>query len=446
MDLFYHFMELFATFSEGAIALSASVRMAGKKYGNRKNQLLILLFTVIYTVFVTLMNGWKVFSFVTIAACILYTLVITKLLSGGSLLLRATSTMISWFAIHAIDYLIFYCFLMIAGHSLDISKCVETVMSSGNMRAAFLAIDKITEFIVFVLFRKTYDRLKLLSNKYLGMMLIITSGSYIVMSVITAFIMSSTLWIIQLTVIFALVFIVLSLISTIFAISVNAKYQAEKQESALMCLTNTMMEKNFKQMENAQTAVRQQVHDFKNHLRTINGMLDNDAPAKKYTEDLLNISYEQAQYCHCNNEVINSVINCKINDAKLLNIPFEHYVTLPSPVYISSVDICAILANQIDNALDACRKMPPESDIFIKVKIWQKESFIFFKVVNSAKGNPFNEKHELESTKADQNGMHGFGVKNIRRTVERYGGTLKNEYNDGCFISTAMLPNNEEPE
>lgn len=444
MDLFYHFMELFATFSEGAIALSASVRMSGKKFSGRKNTLLILLFTVVYTVFVTLLNSWKIFSFITIVICIFYTLIITKIASTGSFLLRSTATMVSWFAIHAIDYLIFYCFLMIAGHSLDIAKCVETVMSSGNMRAAFLAIDKITEFIIFVVCRKTYDRLKLLDSKYLGVILTITSGSYIVMSVITAFIMSSTLWVIQLTVIFALVFIVLSFISTVFAISVSSKYQSEKREIELMSLTNTMMEQNFKQTQNAQTAVRQQVHDFKNHIRTINGMLDDNSPAKKYIEDLLCLSYEQARYCHCSNEVINSIINCKINDAKQLNIPFEHYVTLPSPVYISSVDICAVLANQIDNALEACRKMPLGSDVFIKVKIWQKESFLFFKVVNSAEKNPFNKNHELESTKADKNGMHGFGVKNIRRTVERYGGTLKNEYSGGCFTSTAMLPNNEK--
>lgn len=443
MDIFYQFMELFATFSEGIMALSASSKMSGSKFSRKKNCLLILGFTVFYTVFVTLMNAWKVFSFVTIIVCIFYTLVVTGILSKGSFLLRATSTMISWFSLHAIDYLIFYSFLMIAGHSLDISKCVETVMSSGNMRAAFLAIDKMTEIIIFFVCRRLYNKLRLFDNKYLGVILAITSGSYVIMSVITAFIMSSTLWIIQLTVIFALVFIIVSFIAMIFAIAVNSGYQEEKRESEMMALTNAMMEKNFKQTQAAQTAVRQQVHDFKNHIRTINGMLDAGSPAKKYVEDLLSISNEQAQYCHCNNEVINSIVNCKIKDAEDSGIPFEHYIMLSSPVYISSVDICAILANQIDNALEACKKMPTQSDKFIKVKIWQKEAFIFFKVINTAAKNPFGENGELKSTKDDKTDRHGFGVKNILRTVSRYGGTLKNEYDNGCFTSTAMLPNNE---
>ena len=443
MSVFYQFMELFATFSEGIMALSVPLRMSQNKLDKRKNILLILTCAIFYTVFVTLMNNWKVFSFVTIICCILYTFLITSFASRGSLLLKATSTMIAWFSLHAIDYLIFYCFLMIAGHSLDISKCVETVMSSGNMRAVFLAIDKLIEIVIFILCRKIYDKLRLLDQKYLGVIFAITTGSYLVMSVITAFIMSSTLWIIQLTVIFALVFIVLSFIMTVFAISLSSKYQTEKREIELMSLTNEMMKKNFEQTQNAQTAVRHQVHDFKNHMRTLNGMLENGSPAKKYVEDLLSVSYEQAKLCHSNNDVINSVINCKIEEARDENIPFEHYVMLSSPVYLSSVDICAILANQIDNAIEACKRINNGKERSIKVKIWQKEAFLFFKVTNTAPGNPFDEKKELKSSKTDNTDMHGLGVKNIMRTVSRYGGTLKNEYANGYFTSVAMLPNNK---
>lgn len=437
-------MELFATFSEGIIALSVSVQLAEKRFDTRKNALLILGCTVLYTVFVSLLNSWKVFSFITIICCILYTLLITGFASRGSLLLKATANMISWFSLHAIDYLIFYCFLMIAGRSLDISKCVETVMSSGNMRAVFLAIDKLVEIVICIAMRKKFDKLRLLDNKYLGVILEITTGSYIVMSVITAFIMSSTLWIIQLTVIFALVFIVLSFILTFFAISLSSKYQNEKRETELMSLTNTMMKKNFEQMQNAQTAIRHQVHDFKNHIRTISGMLEEDSPAKKYIDDLLSVSYKQAKLCHCDNDVINSVINCKTDDARLGGIPFEHFVMLSSPVYISPTDICAILANQIDNALEACKKIPADNERSVTVRIWQKEAFLFFKVTNTASGNPFDEKNELKSSKTDNTDMHGLGIKNIVRTVERYGGTLKNEYSDGYFTSVAMLPNNRQ--
>ena len=69
MDLFYFIMELLATFAEGIMALTVSGKMSGAKFSRKKNCFLILGFTVFYTVFVTLMNQWKVFSFVTILVC-----------------------------------------------------------------------------------------------------------------------------------------------------------------------------------------------------------------------------------------------------------------------------------------------------------------------------------------------------------------------------------------
>ncbi len=83
------------------------------------------------------------------------------------------------------------------------------------------------------------------------------------------------------------------------------------------------------------------------------------------------------------------------------------------------------------------------SNRFVKVEIWQKEAFIFFKVTNTTARNPFNDKHELISTKDARDGLHGLGIKNILKTVSKYGGTLKNDYINGQFISIAMVPNNE---
>ena len=96
-----------------------------------------------------------------------------------------------------------------------------------------------------------------------------------------------------------------------------------------------------------------------------------------------------------------------------------------------------------DDVDEACAKIPYDKERFVKVEIWQKENFVFFKVTNTTHKNPFNDKHELISTKSSENGLHGFGVKNISRTVSSYGGTLKSDYKDGNFISIAMVPNNE---
>lgn len=443
MDIFYQFMELFATFIEGILVITVATKMSGSKYSKRKNISLILIFTIIYTLIVSLMNNWKLFSFATLFICILYTFIITKFTSVGSIILRATSTIISWFAVSAIDYLLSYGLIMIIGKSIDITKVASIILTQGTTRTIFLIVNKLISIAIFVSCEKLYPKLRLLNKQSLTFLFILASFSYIVMSILTSLILTGSLLVLKLAVIISLLFIVLSIVSSIFTVSVNAKHQNDKREMDLMLIANTMMEKNYQDMKSSQSIIRQQVHDFKNHIQTINGMIPDNSPVKEYTDNLISESYELAQLCHCGNDVIDSIINYKKADAESRNIVFTYQILLTSKLTISSVDICAILANQLDNAIEACDKVIDIGKRFIKVEICQKESIIYFKVTNSTEYNPFNEKHDLISTKNNSSSMHGFGIKNIKETAERNNGSLINDYKDGCFISIAMVSNNE---
>ena len=75
----------------------------------------------------------------------------------------------------------------------------------------------------------------------------------------------------------------------------------------------------------------------------------------------------------------------------------------------------------------------------ISVEILQRNRLVYFKVVNDAPGDPFDEKRRLRTTKDDSDGLHGLGIANILDAARRNGGELKNEYKDGKFYSTAMI-------
>ena len=81
---------------------------------------------------------------------------------------------------------------------------------------------------------------------------------------------------------------------------------------------------------------------------------------------------------------------------------------------MSSIDICGVLSNQIDNALEAEGRLRK-----VIVEIRQKECFAFFTVKNTAAENPLLKNPELASTKMNSDHLHGWGIKNIRDTVER---------------------------
>lgn len=80
------------------------------------------------------------------------------------------------------------------------------------------------------------------------------------------------------------------------------------------------------------------------------------------------------------------------------------------------VDICAILANQIDNAFEACQRIAEETERIVSVHIWcQTESIVFFQASNRVLNNPFESNPELKSAKQDHLRPHGLGIKSIKK-------------------------------
>lgn len=442
-ELFYQFFELFATFTEGFVILTIIGNMCEKRFSKQKNLVFVLLFTVTYTVIITLMNQIQMFSFATITVAIIYSLGVNFILCKGSLPLRFSSIMLTWFFMHSFEYIVTYSIVLLLSMKSSISDGFLVLLSGGVSRVIMIVVIKLVEVALCFGLRRLCKSYRKLGSKNLMMIFFVSLGSFVALNILMGMIFSESLIAMQIATIFATFFIVVSIISVVVAISVNTLYEKEKRETALMNMTNAMMEKNFAELQLSQTAIRQQVHDFKNHIRTIGGMIEKDEGAKAYIDELLSVSYSQAQFCNSGNKVIDSIVNCKITESENLGIPFEHRVTLMAPVHLSSVDICAVLANQIDNALEACSKMSEDDKRFVRAEVWQKEAFLFFRVINTCAENPFGAEKRLKSTKNDPSGMHGFGIKNISRTVENYGGTLKNEYKNGCFISVAMIPNNE---
>lgn len=433
MDLLYKVLELLSVFAEGFIVFAVSGRMCTARYRKDKHILLLTGFACLYTLSLTYLGSVAKHSISLLLFAVCYSFVVNLALAKGSTLLRCTSLMTTWFFLHALDYVLTYGFMFIA----------EKFSVGGNRYTALIVVGELVKVILFCLMWKIYPAFSMLGKKYLNLIFTISLVAYAIMYTFAGIIMEESVVAVQMISFFSILFTAVSLIATVFAVTVKTGYEKEKREAELMAMTNSMMEKNFIEVEASHNTIRQQVHDFKNHILTLRGMLESDENAKKYIDELLQSSYEKAQYSSCGNRVIDSIINCKFTEAKRLGINFTHKVMLSSQVYLSSVDICAVLANQIDNALEACSKLSDNEEKNIKVEIWQKEAFIFFKVTNTCRGNPFNSKKELASTKNDPSGLHGYGVKNITKTAESYGGTVKSDYADGVFISVAMIPNNK---
>lgn len=439
MNVIYTLSEYLATFIEGLTALFVASSLSVPKYNYKKHIPIIVFSSAIYTVLISLLNQWKSYSIVTLTFAIIYTFLILLFVSKGKLLLKITSSITAWFFIIAVDYVLTYTIIMIIGGSLDISKGFAIIMQPGKIRTIFILTDKILQAVIFILCRRFYKKLGTLNQRSQIMILIVSTFSYIVMQILMNLAISDSVLTLQIAIIFSIFFFVLTVTISIAAIVLSSEYQEKKSETELMLLSNSMLEKNYSEMKTAQGIISQQVHDFKNHLRILNGLIERDEKAKEYIDELVGEIYNNSNRCNCGNDTIDSIINCKMNEAEINKISFSYSIDINTAIKISSVDLCAILANQLDNAIEACLKIYDENKRFIKLKISQKESILLFKVTNSVNSDPFENNALLESTKGNSNQAHGYGIKNIKATAEKYSGILKNEYKDGMFTSSVMI-------
>lgn len=388
-------------------------------------------------------NTIETFSFFTILIGSSYSILITAFLSNGSFLLRFTLCIITLFFLHSFDSIIGFSCALIFGNSENVYASFIYIMQPGFLRILYTVINKSVQIVFCILLTKRLTNVKTLHSLYQMVLLLIFFAAYIVMSILLNYIISDSLIIMQIAVIIAWSFILFCMIAVLLITFFINSYYQKKQESDVLTLKNQLMEQNYKQLHADQTILSRQIHDFSNHLKVLSRLASQNSQATEYINSLLSVPYKQVNLCHCGNEVIDAVINCKQSEAINFEINYSYRIDLPHDLTISSTDICAILSNQIDNAIEACLKIDNPLHRSISITIGQKNSFTFFKVINSALTDPFDKKGKLISTKNSK--FHGLGLKNISETVKRYGGSLENKYADYHFTSIAMIQNDVSP-
>ena len=104
-------------------------------------------------------------------------------------------------------------------------------------------------------------------------------------------------------------------------------------------------------------------------------------------------------------------------------------------IKVSDIDLCVILGNLIDNAIEACEKM--EEGRFIRLYIGTFQKQLYISVTNSTNEMIKKLDEEYITTKR---GNHGHGLKRINLEVEKYGGYINRKNEPGIFVTEIMLP------
>lgn len=200
-----------------------------------------------------------------------------------------------------------------------------------------------------------------------------------------------------------------------------AEYETEIQQ----------LERQYAYYQNKQAdeeKIRALYHDMKNHLLLLKEQ--ENAPT---AETLLTQISDYENYQQTGNDFLNVVIRDKAQKAQEYQADFKCTVRFEDGGFIQPLDISTIFGNALDNAIEAVAKLPPEERmITVKSDRVQDSLVIVFE-------NTFSGKLVQKSSKADRF-LHGFGIPNIKKAVEKYDGACTIHSDGGKFIMKIMIP------
>lgn len=246
-----------------------------------------------------------------------------------------------------------------------------------------------------------------------------------------------------LSIMYAVGIITLGLIVPVFVLVSSAErtLQARNkyQESYLAAELEYM-----NQYKKQQTETRAFRHDIKNNLAITSMMLEKGDldGARTHISDMLgNVSSLSPQFV-TGDDMLDIIVSMKADRMEELGISFTLDGVADGGLKIRPMDMCSIFANALDNAIEAASSCQSPS---ISLNIRRTDRFFIIKISNSTSSKVDTGKLMASTgytSKADKE-HHGFGLMNIRRSVEDYNGVLKAESTDDTFTLSIMMPRPE---
>lgn len=196
---------------------------------------------------------------------------------------------------------------------------------------------------------------------------------------------------------------------------------------------------HYTEVENMYRQVRGWRHDYRNHIQvllTFAEMGDLDS-IKEYLQELSIDLNTVDTVIKTGNKMTDVILNSKISLAKNKGIDVRADAHVPVSLSTSGIDLCIIIGNLFDNAIEACMQLPPE-ERQIRVYMDMKNTQLYISVTNTtASQKQEKENGRFRSTKG--NG-HGYGLVRIDTIIERYQGYLSRNSEEGAFTTEILLP------
>ena len=200
-----------------------------------------------------------------------------------------------------------------------------------------------------------------------------------------------------------------------------------------------LIETHYREVENMYRQIRGWRHDYRNHIQMMKVLAANgDMDALKVYLDELDTDLNTVDtVVKTGNPMADAILNSKISLARSRNIPTQVDAHIPVKLKMSELDLCCIIGNLFDNAMEASLALPEEKRL-IRVYMDMKGTQLYISFTNFTAGKKLPKADgRFRTTKGEG---HGFGLVRIDAIVARLDGYLSRNSEDGAFTTEILLP------
>lgn len=235
-----------------------------------------------------------------------------------------------------------------------------------------------------------------------------------------------------------IVLIVYSVLITI-ALIVITIIKHKKNEKSYYEYQDKMTQTQLEEMNHIYMTMRGWRHDYHNHMQKIRAhlALGEVEQADNYIDlmenDLKGIDFKYKT----GNTGVDAILNSKLSLAEQNGLRIKCDANLPDKLSISQLDLCVLIGNLIDNAIEACEKIEDENGRFIRIYMALQKKQLYISVSNAT--NEVVRKIDKEYI-TNKRGNHGHGLKRIDLIVEKHGGFVNRQNEPGVWATEVLLP------
>ena len=382
------------------------------------------------TILIEISNTFSTFSYFTMVLFVIFTSITAAMLYRINYFIVFSISCFYILCLGCIDFLFFSSISLFYNSSKSFE---ELVIQSSPLRAVIILVIKCIWILIYLATRKYLY--KVFSNKhYTYTIFILTISSFMVF----IYMVNQTFRSIDNSIMNIWFLFIMCFTFAVLLIFYSFQIKEEKMKLDFSEIKNNLLEENYRTINDIYMKNAKLYHDLSNHMNVLFHLLDDQKieEAKDYIKEIAHPIIQLSKTTWTGIDVVDVIISSKIEKAKEINASFELNVEFPQNTNIQPHDICIILSNLLDNALEAVEKVKGKRKITLIIR--RINHFIMIKATNSCDekkqtANPF-----LNTTK-DNKQLHGWGLSNVKEAVDKYNGVIKYAKQNNEFIVTIML-------